>query len=207
MKAREEAVKNHDAELAELGKKQAAERNRLEELEQKMGTREADLDAKARVLAEDRVAFADLEKRSRKVLKTLYEHGLEKPLDTDKDGPAQLLPLVVKALEEVVDGLGPMAEAEARILSSAALTHVFSHLHLRDPNAHLDELLEPVAEDHYEAAAAAVQGQVEALLGRFHGFVSDPLSGDAADPAAGGEGENIVAHEGIPSAGYGDIQG
>ena len=60
MKAREEAVKNRDAELAELGKKQAAERNRLEELERKMGTREADLDAKAQVLAEDRVAFADL---------------------------------------------------------------------------------------------------------------------------------------------------
>ena len=37
MEAREEAVKNRDAELAELGKKQAAERNRLEELEQKMG--------------------------------------------------------------------------------------------------------------------------------------------------------------------------
>ena len=37
MKAREEAVKNRDAELAELGNRQAAERNRLEELEQKMG--------------------------------------------------------------------------------------------------------------------------------------------------------------------------
>ena len=57
-------------------KAQAVERNRLEELERKMGAREANLDAKARVLAEDRVAFADLEKRSRKALKTLYEHGL-----------------------------------------------------------------------------------------------------------------------------------
>ena len=207
MKALEEAIKNHDAELAELGKTQAAERNRLEELERKMGTREADLDAKARVLAEDRVAFADLEKRSRKALKTLYEHSLEKPLATDEDGPAQLLPLLVKALEEVVDGVGPMAEAEARVLSSAALTRVFSHLHLRDPNACLDELLEPVAEDHCEAAAAAIQGQVEALLGKFRGFVSDPLSGDAADPAAGGEGENIVADGGAPSAGDNDIQG
>ena len=33
MKAREEALKNYDAELAELGKEEAAERNRLEELE------------------------------------------------------------------------------------------------------------------------------------------------------------------------------
>ena len=31
MKAREDAVKNCDAELEELGKTQAAERNRLEE--------------------------------------------------------------------------------------------------------------------------------------------------------------------------------
>ena len=207
MKAREDAVKNRDAELAELGKTQAAERNRLEELERKVKAMEADLDTKARVLAEDRVAFADLEKRSRKALKTLYEHGLEKPLDTDEDGPTQLLPLVVKALEEVVDGLGPMAEAEAHVLSSAALTRVFSHLHLRDPNARLDKLLEPVAVDNCEAATAAVQGQVEALLKKFRGFISAPLSGDAADPAVGGEGENNVTHGGAPSAGDGDVQG
>ena len=172
-----------------------------------MGWKEADLNANARVLAKDRVAFADLEKRSRKALKTLYERGLEKLLDTDEDGPAQLLPLMVKALEEVVEGLGTMVEAEARVLSSAALTRVLSHLHLRDPNAQFDELLEPMAEDLYETAAAAGQGQVEALLGKFRGFVSDPLSGDAVDPAAGGEGEDIIAHTGAPSAGDGDIQG
>ena len=111
------------------------------------------------------------------------EHGLEKSLATDEDGPARLLPLLVKALEEVIDGVGPMAEAEARILSSAVLTRVFSHLHLRDPNACLDELLEPVAEDHCEAAAAAVQGQVEALLGKFRAFSTKPKWG-AAGPAA-----------------------
>lgn len=100
-----------------------------------------------------------------------------------------------------------MAKAEACVLSSAALTRVLSHLHLRDPNVQFDELLEPVAEDLYETAAAAVQGQVEALLGKFRGFVSDPLSGDSADPATGGEGEDIVAHRGAPSVGDSDIQG
>ena len=134
-------------------------------------------------------------------LKSLYENCLEKPLTTEEDGPAQLLPHLVKALEEVVDGIGPMAEAEARVLSSAALTRVFSHLHLRDPSACLDELPEPVAEDQCEAAATAVQGQVEALLKKFRGFVSAPLSGDVADPAAGGEGEDKIAHGGAPSAG------
>ena len=64
MKAQEDDIKNRDAELAELGKTQAAERNRLEELEQKMGAKEADLNAKAPVLAEDCVAFANLDKRS-----------------------------------------------------------------------------------------------------------------------------------------------
>ena len=90
---------------------------------------------------------------------------------------------MVKALEEVVEGIGPMAEAEARVLSSAALTRVFSHLYLRDPNARLDELLEPVADEHCVAAATAVIGQVEALLKKFRGFVLAPLTGDAADPA------------------------
>ena len=129
------------------------------------------------------MAFADLEKRSRKALKTLYEHGLEKPLDTDEDSPAQLVPLMVKALEEVVEGLGPMAEAESHVLSSAALTRVLSHL------------LEPVAEDLCEAAAAAVQGQVEALLGKFRGFASAPLTG--GDTTTGG----------VPSSGIDGVQG
>ena len=119
-------------------------------------------------------------------LKSLYEKGLEKPLTTDKDGPAQLLPHLVKALEEVVEGIGPMAEAEARVLSSAALTRVFSHLHLRDPSTRLDEPLEPVADEHCAAAAAAVKGQVEALLRMFRGFVLTPSTGDATDPADGG---------------------
>ena len=113
----------------------------------------------------------------------------------------------MKALEEVVDGVSPMAEAEARVLSSAALTRVFSHLHLRDPNACLDELLEPVAEDQCEAAAAAMQDQVGALLGKFRGFASSPLSGDAADPVAGGAGEGIATRDGAPSAGDGGVQG
>ena len=100
-----------------------------------------------------------------------------------------------------------MAEVEARILSSAALTRVFSHLHHRGPNAHLDELLEPVADEYCAAAAAAVKGQVEALLEKFRGFASSPLSGDAVDPAAGGAGEDDVTHGGAPFAGDGGVQG
>ena len=91
----------------------------METLEQKLRAEKAELDAKAKVLAEDRVAFALLEERSHVALKSLYEKGMEKRLTTDEDGPAQLLPYLVEALEEVVSGIGPMAEAEARVLSSA----------------------------------------------------------------------------------------
>ena len=132
-------------------------------------------------------------------LKTLYEHGLERLLTTDEDDPALLLPLLVKALEEVTDGIGPMAEAEAHVLSSAALARVFSHLHLHDPNARLDELLEPVADEHCAAAAAAVKGQVEALLEKFNAFTPAPSSG--------GAGEGDVTQEGAPLAGVGSIEG
>ena len=85
------------------------------------------------VLVEDHAAFKLLEERSRTALRSLYEKGLEEPLPASNEGPAQLLPYLVDALEDVVSGIGPMAEGEARVLSSAVLTHVFSHLHLRNP--------------------------------------------------------------------------
>ena len=71
-----------------------------------------------------------------------------------------MLPYLVDALEEVVRGIGPMAEAEARVLSLAVLTRILSQLHLCDPAAHLDELLEPVDEERCVAATTAVKGQV-----------------------------------------------
>ena len=98
-----------------------------------MEAKKIELDGKARVLAEDRVAFAKLEVKARTLLKSLYDSGLESPLDGTKEGPAKLLPFLVRALEDVTLGLGPTAEAEARTLSSAALTRVFTHVYLRDP--------------------------------------------------------------------------
>ena len=100
------------------------ERRRLEKLKQRMEAEKAELDAKAKVLAEDHTAFKLLEERSRKALRSLYEKGLEELLATDEDGPAQLLPYLVEALEEVVSGISPMDEMEARVLSSAALTRL-----------------------------------------------------------------------------------
>ena len=210
MKARDDAVRDRDAELEQLVKAQAMERGRLEELEQKLKAEKAELEAKAKVLAEDREAFKLLEERSQTALQSLYEKGLEEPLAASNEAPAQLLPYLVDALEDVVSGIGPMAEEEARVLSSAAVTRVFSHLHLRDPATRLDELLEPVDDEHCAAAAAAVKGQVKALLKEFHTFAHVPTTGSATDPATpvGGTGEGDAVEEEASLAGAGgDVWG
>ena len=146
MKTREAAVRDRDVKLDDR-------RGQLETLEKALKAERTKLDGKAKVLAEDRVAVAKMEDKAHAVLKTLYEGGLEKPLGGAKDGPAELLPFLVRALEDVADGLGPTAEDEARALSSAVLTRVLSHVYLHDPNVDFDSLLEPVSGDRAAAAA------------------------------------------------------
>ena len=58
MKAREAAVKDRDAKLKKR-------HDRLGALEQELEARKVELDGKARVLAEDRVAFAEMEEKAR----------------------------------------------------------------------------------------------------------------------------------------------
>ena len=74
------------------------------------------------------MGFQSLEDKFRVELQALYKKGLEEPLATDDEGPTQLLPHLVAALEDIVDGIGPLVEGEARALSSSALTRVFNHL-------------------------------------------------------------------------------
>ena len=142
-------------------------------------------------------------------LRALYEKDLEEPLATDDEGPTQLLPRLIVALEGVVGGIGPLVEGEALALSSSALTRILNHLHLHDPDADLDELLEPVDDERCAAAAEAVKIRVEALLKKFHAFDPAPSPGGAAEPAtpAGGTGEGNVAVEGAPLASDGGVQG
>ena len=124
-----------------------------------------------------------MEEKARTSLKTLYESGLESPLAGEEDGPGKLLPFLVRALDDVALGLGPTAEAEARVLASAALTRVFTHIYLRDPNVHLGSLLEPASGERAAAAIEAVKGRAEALLGKFRAFSTRPKR-SAASPAA-----------------------
>ena len=176
MKAREAALKEREVKLKKC-------RDRLGALEQELEARKVELDGKARVLAEDRVAFADMEEKAGTSLKTLYDSGLESPLAGKEDGPAKLLPFLVRALQDVTLGLGPTAGAEAHVLSSAALMRVFTHIYLRDPNIDLDSLQEPVSGERAAATAEAVKGRAEALLGKFRAFSTRPKRG-AAGPAA-----------------------
>ena len=121
-------------------------------------------------------------------MKTLYDEGLEKPLAGAKEGPAKLVPFLIKALEEVVIGIGPMAEVEARVLSSVALMRILSHVYLRNPDANLDDLLEPVDAKRSAAAAKAVKGRVEALLEKFRAFNTAPKRGATGSAASRGGG-------------------
>ena len=180
MKARKAAVKERDAELS-------ADRDQLKTLEQALKAERVELDAGAKILAEDRTACVLYEERARVALKTLYDGGLEKPLAGAKEGPAKLVPFLVEALEEVVIGIGPMAKVEARVLSSATLTRILNHVYLRNPDTNLDALLEPVDAKRSANAAEAIKGQAEALLSKFCAFNTAPKRG-AAGPAARGGG-------------------
>ena len=59
------------------------------------------------------------------------------------------------------------------------------------------------------AAAAAVKGQVEALLKKFRGFASAPSTGGTATPAApaGDQDEGDIIKGGVPLAGVDGVQG
>ena len=156
MKAHEAAVTGREAKLRKC-------HDRLGALEEELGARKVELDDKAQVLAEDRVAFAEMEAKARSSLRLLYDSGLESPLAGAEDGLAKLLPFLVRAREDVALGLGPTAEAEARVLSSAALTRVLTHIYLRDPGVDLDNLLEPVSSERAAAAAGGSAGEVPGL--------------------------------------------
>ena len=72
-------------------------------------------------------------------------------------------------------------------MSSAALTRVLTHVYLRDPNVDLDSLLELVSGELAAAAAEAVKGRAEALLGKFWAFSTRPKRSAASPTAPQGE--------------------
>nr|XP_020197959.1 actin cytoskeleton-regulatory complex protein pan-1-like [Aegilops tauschii subsp. strangulata] len=118
----------------------------------------------------------------------------------------------LEELEQKVKAEKAELDAKAKVLSEDHAAFALleeSHLHLRDLAAHLDELLEPVDDEHCVAAAAAMKGQVEALLKKFHAFAPAPLTRSATNPAApaGGTGGGDAIKEGAPLAGASSVQG
>nr|XP_020191251.1 uncharacterized protein LOC109776999 [Aegilops tauschii subsp. strangulata] len=158
------------------------------------------LEAELKTLRNERVKEAHGRKAEEDKMKAREDAVRGRDTELEQLGKAQAaersrLEKLKREMEAEKAELDAKAKEEARILSSAALTRVFIHLHLRDPTTHLDELLEPVDAEHYAAAAEAVKSQVEALLKRFRAFDPVPSTGGAADPAtpAGGAGEGNAA--------------
>ena len=100
MKAREAAAKDRDAKLD-------VRHSRLETLERSLKAERTELDAKAKVLTEDRVAFAKLEKKARGILKTLYESGPEEPLVGAETAPPSCSPSWLMRLRTSQTALAP----------------------------------------------------------------------------------------------------
>nr|XP_020172992.1 translation initiation factor IF-2-like [Aegilops tauschii subsp. strangulata] len=75
LKALEAAVADRDTKLEQAAQKQAAERGRLEKLKEEVEVEKAQLEAKAKFLAEGRAAFDSLEQRSCKARRDLYGRG------------------------------------------------------------------------------------------------------------------------------------
>ena len=114
-----------------------------------------------------------------------------------RESPAALLREVVAVLEDAIDGFGSLVEGEAHLLSSSALTCVFSHLYLRDASFDFATFLEPVDSDSQDAAAAAVKSSMDTLLSKFL----------VVGPPARAEGTADVPGDGAPLAGDNGTQG
>ena len=85
MKAREAAVKDWDAKLKKR-------HDRLGALEQELEASKVELDVKARVLAKDRVAFAEMEEKARASLKTLYRAAWRARWPARRTAPSNCFP-------------------------------------------------------------------------------------------------------------------
>ena len=85
MKAHEAAAKYRDAKLDER-------HGRLGALEQALEVKRIELDGKARVLAEDRVAFAKLEVKAHTLLKSLYAAAWKARWSAPRTAPPSCFP-------------------------------------------------------------------------------------------------------------------
>nr|XP_020165907.1 tol-Pal system protein TolA-like [Aegilops tauschii subsp. strangulata] len=195
-RALEDELKTLHNEHAEEARSRKAEEEEMKSREDAVKGRDAELEQAARAQAAEHGWLEELE---RKVKAEKAELDAKAKVLADDRAAFALLEERSRVALKVVSGIGPMKEEEARVLSSAALTRVFSHLHLCDPTARLDELLEPVDDMDCAAAAAAMKGQVEALLKKFRAFAPAAL--------AGGTGEGDATKEGAPLAGADGVQG
>ena len=111
---------------------QAGERDRLTKLKEEAEAAQAALAEAKKVAAMERNTLTSLEARFHKAQMALFGDDPSKKavVMTQRESPAALLPKIMAVLEDAVDGFASLVESEARLLSSSALTCVFSHLYL-----------------------------------------------------------------------------
>ena len=73
----------------------------------------------------------------------------------------------MKSLHEVAAAIGQLADVESHMVLTLVLTHVCSHLSLRDPTLDLASLSEPVITVTEGTAAEALGAKVTELVEAF----------------------------------------
>ncbi|KAI5013399.1 hypothetical protein ZWY2020_034511 [Hordeum vulgare] len=168
LEAREAKLAAREERLSQEANRLSMQQARLEEQEKEAASRKVLLDAHWEALAaaeRKKVAelarFPDVELKIRMALCSLYRDGFNKPLATRDGGFAALATELAVALED----------ADLKVdLFFAAVTCVFSHLHLREPGFDLGSAILAVPVKARDCAAEAVKGPVEALVKRFAGL-------------------------------------
>ncbi|KAE8771014.1 hypothetical protein D1007_57165 [Hordeum vulgare] len=120
------------------------------------------------------------EPRLRTALRSLCRGRFGEPLATPESGFAALAVELTVVLENAIIQVDKILDNVCHDLFFEAATHVFSHLHLREPGFDFGSVILPVHTEARHSAAEAVKGPVEALLKRF-ARVAAPSSPDAAE--------------------------
>ncbi|KAE8790523.1 hypothetical protein D1007_35180 [Hordeum vulgare] len=121
-------------------------------------------------VAADRVVLS-LELRPRQALSSICSLELDPSLIPRGVSYAELSSELMKELKGMAKKVDGILQDKCLDHFFVAATRVLNHLLLRDPSFKFDELMGPVPEESRNDLAAAMEGHVNTLLGKF--FCSD----------------------------------
>ncbi|KAE8785289.1 hypothetical protein D1007_41035 [Hordeum vulgare] len=204
--ARKTKLTTREEELSHEETRQGAKEACLDVQEKEIVWKKSLLDAKGEAVAAAEkkkaaklVRFPDIELRLRTTLHALSRDGFGETVATPESGFAVLAAELAVALEKAVIQVNKILDSDCHDLFSEAATHVYSHLHLRDPGFEFNSLILLVPTDARDRAAEAMKGPVEALVKRFT-RIAIPSSLDAIE-ADDGEDDATDADDKPPGDG------